>query len=939
MIQGNRNAKVLLIGWDGADWKLIQPLVDAGKMPNLAKFIEEGVIGNLATLYPELSPMLWTSIATGKRPFKHGILGFVEPDPHRGGIRPISNISRKTKAVWNVLSQTGRRCNIVGWWPSHPAEPINGVMVSNHYQRAAAPFGQPWPMRPGTVHPERLVKNLAALRLHPQELDVGLILNFVPRLAEIDQENDHRIENLAKVIADCTTINLAATALMHHEAWDFTAVYFDAIDHFCHGFMHFHPPQLPWVEKKDFELYQNVVESGYIYHDLLLGALLDKTDGGTTVLIVSDHGFHSDHLRPRSIPREPAGPVVQHRPHGILAAKGPGIKRDEIIYGCSLLDICPTILTLFGLPVGGDMDGKPLLNVFVDPSEITTLASWDEVAGEDGSHPPDLIIDPMEAREVMHQLIALGYVEKPDEDRELAVEEAVRELRYNLARSYIDAGQHASAAPILHELAAKWADEYRFGIQLVTCYQATEKTHEARSVLEELFQRKDKNARRAAAELKELNERTRGKRFEELSRQDQQALHRLRVEASRNPYAMEYLMGSLLIAEGNAKEALRHLKRAEKADSARPELRLKLGEAYFRLKAWAEAERSYQKALAIDPENAEAFLGLARIYLAMRRNRDAAECALNSLGLKYHSPLGHYLLGLALHRLGRLDEAVTALHLAVTQNPLFPEAHERLAHIFLRRLKDAETAEQHRELAREGRARIRAFRKGVVECPLAAEDAARTALTSEQVLRAHLEPPSADGPVLWERTAVIVSGLPRSGTSMMMQMLEAGGVALYTDGSRAPNEDNPKGYYEHEKAKQLERDNSWLSETAGKAVKIVAQLLGNLPRTDVLDYRVIFMERDLKEVLKSQKAMIKRQGKPGTRLTDERLWAVFHKQVQQARAILALKRIPALCLDYNTVLQHPAETAARVNAFLGGSLDEAKMLKAVEPRLKRQGHD
>ena len=170
--------KVLLIGWDAADWKIIHDLVDAGKMPNMARIIEEGTIGNLATLYPELSPMLWTSIATGKRPFKHGILGFTEPEPQGAGIRPITNVSRKTKAIWNILSQAGKKCNIVGWWPSHPAEPINGVMISNHYQRAVAPHGKPWPVRPGTIYPERLIRNLAALRVHPQELDVGLIMNF-----------------------------------------------------------------------------------------------------------------------------------------------------------------------------------------------------------------------------------------------------------------------------------------------------------------------------------------------------------------------------------------------------------------------------------------------------------------------------------------------------------------------------------------------------------------------------------------------------------------------------------------------------------------------------------------------------------------------------------------------------------------------------------------
>ena len=116
--------KVLLIGWDAADWRAIHPLVDQGKMPAMEHFINHGVIGDLATLQPVLSPMLWTSIATGKRPYKNGVHGFTEPDPVTGGIRPVTNLSRKTKAIWNILNQQGLKSNVVGWWPSNPAEPI-----------------------------------------------------------------------------------------------------------------------------------------------------------------------------------------------------------------------------------------------------------------------------------------------------------------------------------------------------------------------------------------------------------------------------------------------------------------------------------------------------------------------------------------------------------------------------------------------------------------------------------------------------------------------------------------------------------------------------------------------------------------------------------------------------------------------------------------------
>lgn len=92
--------KVLLIGWDAADWTIITPLLDPGLMPTLDDFVNHGVMGNIATLQPILSPMLWNSIATGKRPDKHGILGFMEPDPQTGGVRPVTSTSRKVKAIW-----------------------------------------------------------------------------------------------------------------------------------------------------------------------------------------------------------------------------------------------------------------------------------------------------------------------------------------------------------------------------------------------------------------------------------------------------------------------------------------------------------------------------------------------------------------------------------------------------------------------------------------------------------------------------------------------------------------------------------------------------------------------------------------------------------------------------------------------------------------------
>ena len=143
--------KLLLIGWDGADWKLISPLLDQGLMPTLEDLVNHGVMGNLGTLRPMLSPLVWNSIATGKRPDKHGILGFMEPDPNTGGIRPVTSTSRKVKALWNILTQRGLRTHVVGWFGGHPAEPINGVCVSPLYPHPVAPLDQPWPMPGGRI--------------------------------------------------------------------------------------------------------------------------------------------------------------------------------------------------------------------------------------------------------------------------------------------------------------------------------------------------------------------------------------------------------------------------------------------------------------------------------------------------------------------------------------------------------------------------------------------------------------------------------------------------------------------------------------------------------------------------------------------------------------------------------------------------------------------
>lgn len=902
-------------------------------MPNLQGMIEQGVKGNMATLYPVLSPMLWTSIATGKRAWKHGIHGFSEPDPSTGGIRPITHLSRKTKTIWNILNQNGKQSNIVGWWPSHPAEPINGVMVSNHFQQATTELGKPWPMRPRTVHPPRLHEVLQDFRIHPMELEGDDLLPFVPNASKLDQEKDKRLVSIAKITAECSGIHAAATAIMQLEPWDFMAVYYDAIDHYSHGFMRFHPPRQPWVSEEEFEMYSKVIEGAYIYHDMMLGALLKLAGNDTNVLLISDHGFHPNHLRPQFLPNEPAGPAAEHRGYGILVAKGPRIKQDELVFGATLLDVAPTILTLFDLPLGQDMDGKPLIGMFREEPKVQTIPSWDDIKGDDGRHPPNMQMDRVESQASLKQLVDLGYIDPPDEDQEKATAETVRELQYNLAQAYMGGHRYSDAARILEELWETWPDESRFGVKWHACCIANEEASQAREILETLKQRKKEYTAQAAKDLEAWNEEHQKNSEKELSSKEKFELKRMRNRADVHQQAFHFLEAETLRLEGNPKASLESLKRAITTQTQlRPSVLRNMAECHIQLKEWDLAQAMFEKTLELDEEDAHAWLGVCRCHLHQRRNLLAASAAQRSVGLYYFNPLAHYYFGVALHRCNRIPLAIQALQMAVQQNPTFPKAYERLSHLFNQRVKDTVQAERYCQLKEEAEERIRQFRAGVLEttAPGGSMVLAETPIPNTECT-------FADKP--FSKVITVVSGLPRSGTSMMMQMLKAAGFPLYTDQKRKADESNPEGYFETELARQLLLQNAWLHEALGKVVKVVAPLLSHLDPK--YEYRVIYMERDLEEIVRSQTRMLERLGKEGARRSPEDLKRMLKNQDVQARSLMAQHpRIESLVISHRETIANPSSVAEKIIRFVDadGALDSntCEMAAAIRPELHRE---
>lgn len=190
-------------------------------------------------------------------------------------------------------------------------------------------------------------------------------------------------------------------------------------------------------------------------------------------------------------------------------------------------------------------------------------------------------------------------------------------------------------------------------------------------------------------------------------------------------------------------------------------------------------------------------------------------------------------------------------------------------------------------------------------------------------------------PVLNSEIITVVSGLPRSGTSMMMKMLEAGGLSPVTDNIRTADEDNPKGYYELEKVKEMKADTSWMPEARGKVIKVISALLQDLPSD--YRYRVVFMRREMSEILASQRQMLIRRGQEPNKVPDEKMAAMFEKHlVKIAEWLDAQANIEALFIKYNDILAEPGGSVTSLNAFFEDALDAAAMQSVVDKQLYRQ---
>lgn len=405
---------IVVIGIDSADWTWIDERIAEGGMPNLRALLERGVRADLESLQPpQKSPTIWTTIATGKRPAKHGIADFITHDRNLTG-----SALRQVATYWEILGAVGRSQSVVGWWVTHPATALNGSIVSDYLQYGAGREAK----IEGAVYPDGIWDLVGPLRIDPQELPREELARFA-NLAVADREGEAATKMLAEVswmyaadesyrrIARALYEDAAATG----EPIDVFTVYFRGLDMISHRFWQTFKPGQGGVSAKEWQLEMlgGLIPAYLEYVDELIGEIVAYANPDSRILICSDHGFVG-HRRTRD---GQASGVGMHDDDGIFVLAGPGVREGVVLESTDIdvRDITPTLLALAGLPPADDMDGEAVIEAFdggyagwLESLAVDAVDSYESIVPKRDA---DAATDPELEAEALEKLRALGYID------------------------------------------------------------------------------------------------------------------------------------------------------------------------------------------------------------------------------------------------------------------------------------------------------------------------------------------------------------------------------------------------------------------------------------------------------------------------------------------------------------------------------------------------
>jgi tetratricopeptide (TPR) repeat protein len=412
--------KVFVVGWDGGDWNLLDALLKEGRLPNLAHLVGKGRTWDLETYQPMASPLIWTTIATGRSPVDHGVTDFQELDPKSRARLPISGRSRKVPAIWNLATAKGLSVGVVGWWASWPAERVKGFLVSDRSspvlfdpEMLSKSAGLTWPegladgvriviKREGTPGFDEIGRSLKVSRA---EFD-----DAVSRKLDLS----HPITAFQKVLGSTRVHAKIGLDLYEREKPDLLMVYFQGTDEIGHVMARFHPPRLKTTSEEDFRKFSAGVVSFYVEADRILGDFIRKAErDNATVILLSDHGFRWGESRPAFYSGTRFDTAfLWHENPGMMAAMGPGVTPTRERGKASVFDVAPTLCRLLGLPADPAFEGKVITGFSPKAMPPAVAAvSWEKTAKVErlavSTNSPE---ERQAAEEFTKKLIALGYL-------------------------------------------------------------------------------------------------------------------------------------------------------------------------------------------------------------------------------------------------------------------------------------------------------------------------------------------------------------------------------------------------------------------------------------------------------------------------------------------------------------------------------------------------
>ncbi len=398
--------RVAIFAIDGADWELLSELGNDGNIPNLKALSKGGVAGTVQTIQPTVSPMLWTTVATGLPPDRHGVLDFV--DHNRNA--PVDAYSRRAPALWDIAEAFGRHAMVVNWWTAWP--PTSPDTFT---------YDVPVELQTSAIHPAKYEQRVQQLAITPDKVGYQQIRRFLTVTpAEYDKATDERDPTniFRNVLAKSWSDHRAAINLYNEQQPLVFMMSYDGTDTVNHLFAPFHPPMREGVSSDGYRKYWAAVTTYYTEVDRMIGEWMQVLPADTTVIVMSAYGYRWGKNRPSSLPN--GSTLSDHRNPGVFIAYGNHVARGGSNHTLTLYDVAPTVLAILGLPQSGEMPGHVLSWAFsnITPVQSVRVVSYSEFMSTRPLQPSNV-----EPKRYQADLQAVGHLSDPSRNLTPQLEE------------------------------------------------------------------------------------------------------------------------------------------------------------------------------------------------------------------------------------------------------------------------------------------------------------------------------------------------------------------------------------------------------------------------------------------------------------------------------------------------------------------------------------